>query len=173
MSNDYAFEIIRDEGSKAYYEEVPRYKNPHELNSEFMSLWYKGWDQSKSDHDLFTENQTLKAKIEVLKKSESMGLESLKISVDIIASHTDTIETLENERASALEENMFLVDDVAKLVSQMAEISTLLDSSYYYCTDSSIFSFRREKLIDMIKILRKKVGSPEVKKNNPKDIEKS
>ena len=44
-----------------------------------------------------------------------------------------------------------------KLRSQTVEVSTLLDSSYHYCTDSSIFSFRREKLIEYLKSLRVKV----------------
>lgn len=162
---------IVDEGNKAYYDEVPRYKCPYGLNSECMSLWFKGWDQAQSDHNLFTENQTLKAKN----------------------------EELEREHAGCMEENMFLVDDKSRLEievgalkgdndylrevairckedkeifrkaaeigyekmdslrSQTVEIDTLLDTSYYYSTDSTIFSFRREKIIEYLKSLRVKV----------------
>jgi hypothetical protein len=50
-------------------------------------------------------------------------------------------------------------------------ISTLLDSSYYYCTDSSIFSFRREKLIEYLKSLRVKVLA--MKKEFPEKVTKT
>jgi len=59
-----------DNGSKAYYDEVPRYKNPysgeshnglgHESN---YVAWEKGWKSSSAEHNLFTENQELKERL--------------------------------------------------------------------------------------------------------------
>jgi hypothetical protein len=118
-----------------------------------MSLWFKGWDQAQSDHNLFTENQTLKAKN----------------------------EQLEREHAGCMEENMFLVDDKSRLeieisalkgdndylrevairckedketfrkaaeigYEKMDDIRLSLKSAITYIDDSSVLSFRREKI---------------------------
>jgi len=51
-------------GHKAYYDEVPRYKNPYDDAPHFDDsnyyAWEKGWDAANKEHDLFTEAQSLK-----------------------------------------------------------------------------------------------------------------
>lgn len=53
-------------GHKAYYEEVPRYKNPLFNSTPEHIAWLDGWDQAKTEHDMFTDNQLLKEEKEAL-----------------------------------------------------------------------------------------------------------
>lgn len=52
-------------GHKAYYDGVPRYKNPYDDAPHFddsnYSAWEKGWDQASIEHDAFTKIQQLEA----------------------------------------------------------------------------------------------------------------
>jgi hypothetical protein len=59
--------IMIQEGSAAYYEEVPRYKCPY-TEDAVVEWWHYGWDQAQKEHELFTENQSLKAENASLKE---------------------------------------------------------------------------------------------------------
>lgn len=54
------------EGSKAYYDNIPRWKNPYE--GEIGEVWIKGWDFSQEEHKLFTESKNLDNQIQEQKK---------------------------------------------------------------------------------------------------------
>jgi len=68
-----------EEGCKAYYDNIPRYKNPYTASSS--SLWFLGWDEASNRQDLFSENQSLK--LENAELHESLKSLSLNL-VDII-----------------------------------------------------------------------------------------
>ena len=64
-----------ENGGKAYYDEVPRYKNPYSGSNHYddsnHAAWEKGWKRASQEHNLFTENQTLKAEKEALEISNA------------------------------------------------------------------------------------------------------
>jgi hypothetical protein len=75
-------------GHKAYYEKVPRYKNPYEDSPHFDDsnyvAWDEGWLSAESEHRLFTENQELKEKISSQEQEESLLQNKLDSIVDIL-----------------------------------------------------------------------------------------
>jgi hypothetical protein len=183
-------------GSKAYYDEVPRYKNPYsgegdESSNYAYAAWEKGWKQSSSEHNLFTENQSLKAekkkfgieraesmeenmflKDDVAKLQENLEVQKMELEGDVQFAD-ETVERFKQDKKIAVTAFDIAVDKMDKLKDQTVVISTLLDEAFYYSTDSTIFSFRREKLIDMIKNLRRKVDAmkdafPEIIKKDRK-----
>ena len=69
-----AIEII-NQGHESYYNEVPRYKNPYEDSPGMCDnsiLWFSGWDQANSVHDLFTRNQLLDAENKKLTEDKAL-----------------------------------------------------------------------------------------------------
>ncbi|MCK4500320.1 hypothetical protein KAU11_07470 [Candidatus Babeliales bacterium] len=132
-----------EEGHKAYYDDVPRYKNPYD-GENTTGLWLEGWDRAEQEHRLFTENQELKSHISTLSLA-----------------NTDEIIALKTERAEALEEAMFLVQDIHDMRERFCkDVNSLLE----YVRGLGTFSFPREKIIDRIH----QISLPEVEKKNPK-----
>jgi len=132
--------MIIKAGHKAYYDDLPRYKNPYkERESVPYELWNSGWDQAKTEHDLFTENQRLKA------EKESLELEISELKGDIDFAH----------------------EQVERFKNDIDKIDELAHSLVGYINETNKFRFSREKMINILKCMFKK-ESPEVKKNNSK-----
>ena len=133
---------IIDAGHKSYYDDVLRCKNP-ESTELCVLLWFKGWDTAEAEHRLFTENQLLKC-------------ENKELFI---------------ERAEALEEGMFLKEDLFNLREQVktersATVALTLDTEasrvdrynrisglITYIKDAGRFSLRREKIISELELL--------------------
>jgi len=121
-------------GHKAYYDEVPRYKNPysesgHYDDSNYVS-WEKGWDVACNEHRMFAENQRLKT------ENEQLG----------------------TERAEALEECIFLGNDIYNLQQildkkERERESALLDLNdlLVYVRGLGKLSFSREKMENRVR----------------------
>jgi len=60
---------IFDLGKKSYYDGIPRYKRPYE--GSMGEIWVDGWDSANKEHELFTENQSLKLQNEELVKEKT------------------------------------------------------------------------------------------------------
>lgn len=164
-----------ENGGKAYYDEVPRYKNPYSGNNHYddsnHAAWEKGWKRASQEHNLFTENQLLKAKNEELEREHAECMEENMFLVDDKSRFETEVGALKGDneylrevaiRCKEDKETFVMAFDIAGnkidvLHDSTVEISTLLREVFYYSTDSNIFSFRREKLIQFIKDLRVKV----------------
>jgi len=159
---------VVDEGHKAYYDDVPRYKNPYDGDRASFTLWFTGWDKASEEHNLFTENQTLKAenkelvieRAEVLE--ENMFLNNDLARLESSNEHFQEVATHCQEDAKHFAKALeYQCKDMDKLRASTVEISVLLRTAFYYSTDSTIFSFRREILIDYLKKLRVKIDAME------------
>ena len=142
---------IFDLGFHAYHDGVPSYKNPYNDNNHYddseHTAWRRGWFAAGKEHELFTENQTLKA------KNEELFLERAE-ALDEVMCLKDDVFGLKSE-LDLIRESFSLYKESSE--SQLVEISTLLKDLYYYSTDSSIFTFRRENLIQMIQNVRDEI----------------
>ena len=180
-------------GSKAYYDEVPRYKNPYEVSSHFddsnHAAWEKGWDKACEEHTIFTENQTLKAEKQelfieraealeegmflsndVARLKEQLEVQKLELEGDIQFAN-ECVERFKEDAKNFASAFKYQCKDVDNLESQTVEVSTLLRDAYRYGIDSSIFSFRREKMIEYLKSMRVKVDA--LKESFPEKLVKS
>jgi hypothetical protein len=139
-----------DKGHKAYYDEVPRYKNPwsekgHYDDSEF-NAWERGWDTANEHHELFTENQRLQIECNVLdsekeKYQEAIGMQETLLKIT--------------------------KDKMIDLGFKLDTISDLAHSLVGYINETNKLLFSREKMISKLKMMFRDY-SPEVKKNKPK-----
>jgi hypothetical protein len=152
--------LVVEEGRQAYYADVVRYKNPYTEDLDESKWWFTGWNDACQSHDSFAELMLLKGSNEELKE-ENKELKEKNQELFI-------------ERVEVLEEGMFLLDDLSILRAGIVEISTLLDETISYLDQSSVLSFRREKMTTHLENLRLKVKkhnksvSPEGVKNKPK-----
>jgi hypothetical protein len=89
---------IFDLGKEAYYNKIPRYKNPYP--GEPGELWFSGWDMACKEHELFTENQSLKLENEELKK-DKIELENKK------STNNSDIDTILNTLLKHLDTGVF------------------------------------------------------------------
>lgn len=146
-----------DAGHKAYYDEVPSYKNPYADSPHFddsnFKAWERGWFAASNEHRTFTENQDLKNELEEW-KTTAMALESsnrnlLSITIadnNMIIAYRDFV----NKRD----------DQLNALLEQVRKMNK--------------FTFSREKMVKVLDSMIKmnygqfELKSPEVKKNNPK-----
>ena len=109
---------IFNDGHKAYYDEVPRYKNPClGFNSEY-TFWEMGWDKASGEHSSFTENQQLKTDNQRLK--ERLQLES-KLLQDI--------SCVANKAFSYLDESNVFSFRREKIKSYLEKLRILLKKS--------------------------------------------
>lgn len=150
-------------GSKAYYEEVPHYKNPYVdipldgVDNSAHSIWLEGWHSAEKEHNLFTENQELKGHISELSLANVDEVIALKKSakkmISLISRDSQSIinyRDFVNKRDDQLNA---LIDKVEKL---------------------NKFTFSREKMVKAIKSILNRVHShlevkaPEVEKKKTK-----
>ena len=153
------------QGHDSYYEEVPRYKNPYPvIVDNNHNNWNTGWDVASEEHRLFTENQTLKAE-----------KEALEIEVDTLKGDNDYLREVavrcKEDKETFVTAFGIAGDKIDSFRGSTVEISTLLDASFFYATDSTIFAFRREKMITYLRDLRAKVLA--LKKDFPEKIIKT
>lgn len=150
-------------GHKAYYEEVPRYKNPWSgchFDDSNASYWDKGWEVAKEEHRLFTENQGL--------KEEKADLDRLTTLLD------KKIETMCNEVNSLLRivsvDSQTIINYRNFINKRDDQLDALIDS----VGKLNKFTFSREKMVIKLKTILNElhndleVISPEVEKRKPK-----
>jgi hypothetical protein len=138
-------ELIVQDGEKAFYDEVVRYKNPHDDEIP-RGWWYLGWDSAEEKHNLFStnkrlilENEILEDKVEALEKDVLCKAESLAKYETIVS--VDSVRLVGHEKyITELEEKELLVNQGVR------EIISSIESS-------NIFTFSREKIIAALKEL--------------------
>lgn len=100
------------EGGKAYYDDIPRYKNPYSsVSGEF---WFEGWDQAHSVHELFTKNQFLE------EENKHLKLENKRLLGDKINSFSIVSDLL-----VCIKKSNFLNFPRKKVISQLQKLYTL------------------------------------------------
>lgn len=148
METDIKKLLVVEEGRQSYYSNVVRYKNPYGEAEHESKWWFMGWNDACQCHESFAEVMLLRASNTELKEKN---------------------QELFGERAEALEEGMFLQQDVfdlkEKIESGMVEISTLLDEAFSYLDNSSFISFSREKMTTYLKKLRLEVKKHSMSKS--------
>jgi len=147
-------------GSKAYYDEVPRYKNPYAGEGtddiDNHAAWEKGWKQSSSEHNLFTENQRLKAVNEEFKE---LGIRWAEEKISLIESTQNFIRIVSADSQSIINYRDYVNSRDDLLYALVGEVER-----------TNKFTFSREKMVRAIKSILKlessflEVKAPEVKK---------
>lgn len=159
--------IMIQEGSAAYYEEVPRYKCPY-TEDAVVEWWHYGWDQAQKEHELFTENQSLKAENASLK--EQLEVQKMELQCDIDFAN-ECVERYKEDKKIFSTAFDISGDKIEELRSQTVEISSLLSQASSYLDNNGTFSFRREKMKKYMFDLRVLVTT--MKDTYPEKITKS
>lgn len=151
-------EEIREAGGKAFYDDIPRYKCPVFNYTPQSLAWYRGWDTASEHHRLFTENQRLQI------ECDSMELEKEKLE----ERNTHLLECTVRRK----EDRDLIITAFNLLCDQVDGIKEQLDVAIIYIDDSSVFSFRREKMLELI-FLAKGLCPETFKKKLPEGVKKS
>jgi len=153
---------IVEEGSKSYYDDIPRYKNPYEYSEEIgdsndcFELWNEGWDKASENHTIFTENQQLKAEQSEWKVEKESYVDAVSMG--------QTIIKIQEQKIAKLKESLEV--EVADLRDKLDTIDELAHSLIGYINETNKLLFSREKMISMLKLMFSE-DSPEVKKKKP------
>lgn len=132
---------ITQQGRDAYYDKVPRYKNPYVGEGDAQKWWYEGWNDACQSHTLFVEN---------------MGLKERKVELQ---DEISSLETTVNKLVSSTTRDSQLICSYEKMIS---DVSSLLDDAFFYIDESGVLSFRREKMKSYLEKLRERVKKTEM-----------
>lgn len=123
------------DGEKAFYDGVPRYKNPYvrEDEREEESAWWRGWDSASEEHRIFAENKELKETIE-----------NQKIQIDRLKEESAREQKKTLDEVEVLRKEILLKDK--KIEESWKKVLELID----YDKDSNIFTFRRKEVIKVL-----------------------
>ncbi len=132
---------ITQKGRDAYYDKLPRYKNPYVGKGSAEKWWYEGWNDACQNHTLFVENMGLKERKRELQD---------KIS---------SLEATVNKLVSSITRDSQLICSYEKMLS---DVSSLLDEAFFYVDGKGVFSFRREKMKSYLEKLRVRVKKTEM-----------